>query len=702
MKKIERDVHGRRYSFETGRVAKQAHGSCLIQSGDSVVLVTACIGEERGEGFLPLTIDYVEKNYAAGKIPGGFFKREGKLSEREILISRLIDRPCRPLFPEGFSKEIQVVATVLSADANSDTDVLAVMGASAALSLSELPFEGPIAAVRVARVKGQFLINPDLAKLAQSELSFIVAGTRTGIVMVEGGADEVPEEIVLEALFFAHQELQVFIDIQEELVAACGTPKVAFDSATTLPQIPPNVRQDLISFLRPRLEGAIMQQEKGARRDAIRFVRSEAKAHFFTEPESEKTWGRTFDSIYENELFDATRNLAFDKGVRLDGRDLTTVRPISTELGFLPRTHGSALFTRGETQAIVVVTLGTEQEAQKLDNLAGETEKLFLLHYNFPPFSVGEVRPMRGPGRREIGHGALAERAVKAVLPSLKEFPYVVRVVSEITESNGSSSMATVCGASLALMDAGVPVKAPVAGVAMGLLVRGEEHVILTDILGDEDHLGDMDFKVCGTEKGITALQMDLKIKSLSRVIMEKALRQAQSARLHILGRMESAISITRTSLSKYAPKIVTIKVPVAKIRDIIGSGGKTIRSITESCGVKMEVNDDGIVSISSNNDDNIKQACSMIESLIMEPEVGKIYKGVVKRIAVFGAFVEFIPGIDGLVHISQLDERKVHRVNDVVQEGDEVWVKVLEVDSQGRVRLSIKDAIAERSAGNQ
>lgn len=690
---VEREFHGKTLRIESGRIAKQAGGSALVTYGESVVLVTACYGAEKDVDFFPLTVDYIEKTYAAGKIPGGFFRREGKQSEKETLVSRLIDRPCRPLFPENFHREVQVVATVLSADDENDTDVLAMCGASAALTVSELPFEGPMSGVRVARINGKLVINPTRSSLAHADLNFIVAGTADATVMVEGGAQEVPESEVLEALFFAQEQLQVVNQMQLELKKQVGKP--------TMEVAPPSYDKELygrmVSFVTPLLKVAIKNREKHARRDAVSLAKNTLVSEFVKEGDANaaavaKLVGKAFEDTHYN----VVRDLALDEGVRLDGRDTKTVRPISIEVGLLPRTHGSALFTRGETQSIVVATLGTEAEAQRIDNLLGEASKTFMLHYNFPPFSVGETKPMRGPGRREIGHGALAERAVRAVMPDMKDFPYVVRIVSEITESNGSSSMATVCGASLSLMDAGVPIKAPVAGVAMGLIKTGEKYVVLTDILGDEDHLGDMDFKVCGTQKGITALQMDIKIKGLSRDIMDKAMIQARDGRLHILGEMAKTITTNRTELSRYAPKIVSIKINPDKIRDIIGPGGKTIRSITESCGVKMEVQDDGTVNIASNDSTKVQNAIAIIESLTQEAVVGKLYRGIVKRLVDFGAFVEILPGTDGLVHVSQISDTRVNNVRDVLSEGDEVWVKCLEIDRQGKIRLSMKEAAAD------
>lgn len=693
---VEREFHGQKISFESGRVARQAGGSVMTRCGDSIILVAACGGEAKGGDFFPLTVDYVEKTYAAGKIPGGFFKREGKLSEKETLVSRLIDRPHRPLFPEGFTNEVQVMATVISADEENDTDVLALCGASAALTLSELPFEGPVAAVRVGRVNKKLLINPTVSQMKGSDMNFIVAGTKDAIVMVEGGAQEVPEEEVLEALFYAHKEMQVLIEMQLELQKKCGKPKMEFAKDSEADAF----SEEVMKASKPGIEKAVRIAEKLGRRDAMKAAKEAVVAQFVKEDDEDADAKKKIVSkAFEDQMYYSVRELVFKEGKRLDGRDTKTVRPIDIEVGLLPRTHGSALFTRGETQAIVVSTLGTEEEAQRIDNLIGEPTKRFMLHYNFPPYSVGETRPSRGPGRREIGHGALAERAVRAVMPDAKTFPYVVRIVSEITESNGSSSMASVCGASLSLMDAGVPIKAPVAGVAMGLIKDGKDFAILTDILGDEDHLGDMDFKVCGTEKGITALQMDIKIKGLDEAIMRQAMTQAREGRLHILKKMEGAIATPRQELSQYAPRIVTIKINPDKIRDVIGPGGKTIRSITDSCDVKMEVTDDGTINIASSDGKKIQAAIDIINSLTLEAEVGKIYKGIVKRIADFGAFVEILPGTDGLLHISQIAEEKIRRVTDVLQEGDEVFVKVLEVDRQGKIRLSRKEAMEDMAS---
>lgn len=692
----EISFHGKTYSIETGVMARLAGGAAVVRSNGSVVIVTACTAAGRDVDFLPLTMEYVEKTYAAGKIPGSFFKREGKLSERETLVSRLMDRPCRPLFPEWYRNDVQVIATVVSADETADTDVLAVVGASTALTLCDAPFEGPVGAVRVARVNGKLVINPTNQEIAKCDLNFVVAGTRDAITMVEGGAQEVPESEVLEALFFAHKEMQPLIEMQLALQKEHGKPKAQKPEESAESEFSKKAK----SYLRPKMDKAVRVREKLARRDGLSKLAEAAKAELIdANSEDAADQLKEFGKVFEETQYYAVRDMVFKEKTRIDGRDYTTVRPITIELALLPKTHGSALFTRGETQALVVTTLGTSDEAQRLDSLAGEESKRFMLHYNFPAYSVGEVKPMRGPGRREIGHGALAERAVKMVMPDESKFPYVVRIVSEILESNGSSSMASVCGASLALMDAGVPISAPVAGVAMGLMQEGNDIAILTDILGDEDHLGDMDFKVCGTEAGITALQMDIKIKGLQKDTVDRALTQAREARLHILKQISSAIDKPRADLKSTAPRIVTIKINPEKIRDIIGPGGKMIRSISESCGVKIEVNDNGNVSIAANDDAKVKQAISIIESITLEAEVGKIYKGIVKRIADFGAFVEILPGTDGLVHVSQLADERVRRVEDIVKEGDEVYVKVLEIDRQGKIRLSRKDAMAEMAA---
>ncbi|RME60706.1 MAG: polyribonucleotide nucleotidyltransferase [Candidatus Dadabacteria bacterium] len=683
--------------FNSGEVAKQASGAVLVKSGESVVLVTAVLGEEKDLGFFPLTFDYIEKTYAAGKIPGGFFKREGKLNEKETLTSRLIDRPCRPLFPKGFKREVQMIATVLSADPDCDTDVYALCGASAALMVSEIPFEGPIAGVRVGRVKGEFVLNPSQSTLEESDMDLVVAVSRDAIVMVEGEAKEVPEEEIVEALFFAHKEAQPLIDAQLELVKQVGKEKITFEK----PELSEEIKEKVKALAESKAKSVLQIPEKLKRRQALKEYREEVFAKLaeeYTQEEYEEKVDEKEVQEYLEELESNTvREMIFSEGRRIDGRDNKTVRPIDIKVGWLPRAHGSALFTRGETQAVVTTTLGVEDEAQKIDTLLGDEFKTFMLHYNFPPFSVGEIKPLRAPARREIGHGALAERAVKAVLPSQEEFPYVIRVVSEITESNGSSSMATVCGACLSLMDAGVPIKDMVAGIAMGLLMKESgEYVVLTDILGDEDHLGDMDFKVCGTKRGVTAVQMDIKVKGLTREIMSEALTQAKEARMYVLEKMRAVIDKPRETISKYAPRVERFKIDPDKIRDLIGPSGKTIKSICETWDVKINISEDGTVLLYGSDDKQIRSAKEACLSMTEKAEVGKIYKGVVKRIADFGAFVEILPGTDGLVHISQLAEGRVRRVSDVLKEGDEVWVKVLEVDRQGKIRLSHKEAIAE------
>ncbi|MCC6850474.1 MAG: polyribonucleotide nucleotidyltransferase [Deltaproteobacteria bacterium] len=694
MKKVAIDFHGRPLSIEVGRMAKQAGGSALVQYGETVVLVTATSAREARENvdFFPLTCDYQEKTFAAGKIPGGFFKREGRQSEKEILNSRLIDRPLRPLFPDGFRCETQIVATVLSFDKENDADMPALIGASAALEVSDIPFHGPIAGVRMGRIGGQLVVNPMTSQYGESELQLIVAGSRDAIVMVEGGAKMLSEDVVLDALFTAHREMQKILDLQDELRKALGKPKRTV--------VPPAVDAALQKRVRdvalPKIRTAMETSGKHERGDAVRQVRTDLLAALASEfPERE----REIKGAFEDAHYDAVRGLIVEQRRRIDGRGLTDVRPITSEVGVLPRTHGSALFTRGETQALVVATLGTSSDEQKIDALGGEVYKKFMLHYNFPPYSVGEVKFLRGPGRREIGHGALAERAIAAVMPEEASFPYTVRVVSEILESNGSSSMASVCGSALALMDAGVPIKAPVAGIAMGLIREGNEIRVLSDILGDEDHLGDMDFKVAGTADGITAVQMDIKIGGVTREIMRDALYQAREGRLHILGKMKEALAEARSDMSTYAPRIATLKIKVDRIRDVIGPGGKVIRGIIEETGVKIDVEDDGTIYIASSDGVAMQKAIDWVNRLTAEAEVGKIYKGIVKKIMDFGAFVEILPGTDGLVHISQLAPERVKEVRDVLKEGDEVMVKVLEVDKTGKIRLSRKEALAAGSA---
>jgi len=690
--RVQIDFHGRPLTVETGRMAKQAGGAALVQFGETVVLVTATALSSGREGidFFPLTCDYQEKTFAAGKIPGGFFKREGRPAEKEVLTSRLIDRPLRPLFPKSFKCETQVIATVLSHDRENDPDVLSIMGASTALMLSDIPWGGPIAAVRIGRVDGRFVLNPTTSQLELSDINVIVAGGRDGIVMVEGGARMVPEGLLLEALFTAHEGLQPVLALQDALQRQVGKPKRPVAPPAADAQLERQVRDVAL----PRLRAALATPGKHERYAALDAARDETGASLATVVGSDRV--KEVASAFDHLKREVVRETIIHERRRVDGRGLTDVRPITCEVEVLPRTHGSALFTRGETQALVVSTLGTSSDEQKIDALIGEHYKKFMLHYNFPPFSTGEVKFLRSPGRREIGHGALAERAILPVLPGEEEFPYTIRIVSEILESNGSSSMATVCGASLALMDAGVPIKAPVAGVAMGLIREADEVRVLSDILGDEDHLGDMDFKIAGTDRGVTAVQMDIKIGSVTRAIMEQALEQARAARLHILGVMERTLARPRGELSTYAPRIVTIHIKPDRIRDLIGPGGKVIRALVEETGAKIDVEDDGTVYVASADGDSMRKAIDKIRALTAEAEVGKTYRGTVRKIVDFGAFVEIFPGTDGLVHISQLASERVRKVSDVVKEGDVINVKVLEVDRSGKIRLSRKEALKE------
>ncbi|HJK96238.1 MAG TPA: polyribonucleotide nucleotidyltransferase, partial [Polyangiaceae bacterium LLY-WYZ-14_1] len=653
----------------------------LVSCGETVVLVTVAGTQSPRPGidFMPLSVDYVEKTYAAGKVPGGFFKREARLRDHEILTSRLIDRPCRPLFPDGYRNEIQIIATVLSVDLENPSDILALTGASAALHISPLPWAGPVAGVRVGRVDGSLVANPTYEERKASDCDLIIAASKDAIVMVEGESEEMSETELVDALYFGYDAVQDSIAMIERFREAVGKEKWDFKSPEISPEISSRVREEALDGV---LEACSIP-EKHARYGRFGAVKSEVAEKLSTEfPEQEKT----VKSAYENLRYDEMRKQVLQAKRRVDGRDMATVRPIAIEVGWLPRTHGSALFTRGETQAIVTTTLGTSQDEQKLDLLTGEEWKRFLLHYNFPPFSVGETKPLRGPGRREIGHGNLAERALAKLLPSPDEFPYTIRIVSEITESNGSSSMATVCGGSLALMDAGVPIKAPVAGVAMGLIKEGDEFEILTDILGDEDHLGDMDFKVCGTEKGVTAIQMDIKIKGLSREIMTRALEQARQGRLHILEKMDEVIAQPREDLSKHAPRIETVKVKPDQIRSIIGPGGKTIKGIVEQTGASINVADDGTVSVASADGAAMQKALDMIKALTTEPEIGETYQGIVRRVEPYGAFLEIMPGNDGLLHISDMAWEHVDSVDAVMSLGDTVEVKVSNIDGQGRI----------------
>ena len=683
----EIEVSGRNLSVESGRWARQAGGAAVVRYGESVVLVTACLSENPRPGidFLPLVVDYVEKTSAVGKIPGGFFKREGRLSEYEILTSRMIDRPIRPLFPKGFYNEIQIVATVLSADKENDTGILAMIGASAALSISEIPFAGPIAGARVGRIDGKLVVNPVLPDFERSDLNIFVAGSRDAILMVEGEANEVSEEEVLDAILFAHRSLVPVLDLQERMAREIGKEKRVFEKKVLSEE---DLRK-IASIAETPFAEAYAIREKQDRRKRIEAIGEAVRAAFADEERAEK--GALISDALKSLEKKLVRGTILRERKRIDGRGLKDVRAISSEVGVLPRTHGSAVFTRGETQALVMATLGTSQDEQRIDSIMGDTTKSFMLHYNFPPFSVGEVKMLRGPGRREVGHGALAERAVSKVLPKNVDFPYTVRVVSEVLESNGSSSMATVCGASLAMMDAGVPTSGAVSGIAMGLIKEGDDVAVLSDILGDEDHLGDMDFKVAGTKIGVTAIQMDIKIGGVSREIMLSALRQAREGRLHILEKMNAVIDTHRAELSPYAPRIYVMMVKTDKIREIIGPGGKIIRGIQEQTGVKIDIDDDGTVKIAAVNADSARAAISIIEGITQTAEVGKVYEGRVRKIMDFGAFVELFPGTDGLLHVSQISKHRVN-VADCFKEGDDVTVRVLEVDRDGKIRLSHKE----------
>jgi polyribonucleotide nucleotidyltransferase len=690
-KSIGVDYYGRPLHIEVGKLAKQADGAAVVRYGETVVLVTAVAAKEvRAEAdFFPLTVDYQERTFAAGKIPGGFFKREGRPSEKEILTCRLIDRSIRPLFADGLRCETQIVATVLSADKENDPDVVAMLGASLALEVSDIPFGGPLAGARVGRIAGEWVINPTQSQLETSDVDIFVSGTRDAIVMVEGGARILPEDAVLEALFVAHEAIKTLLDYQEEIKRAVGKPK----RAVPIVQRNEAVARLVDELARHKVNEAIAIADKQERYKRLDEVKNEVVGQALAQiPDKEKDIKAAFSELKRN-LF---RELIVKERRRIDGRGLTDIRPISCEVEVLPRTHGSALFTRGETQALVITTLGTASDEQKIDALIGEHYKKFMLHYNFPPFSVGEARPLRGPSRRDIGHGNLAERALIPVLPAEEDFPYTIRIVSEILESNGSTSMATVCGGALSLMDAGVPVSAPVAGIAMGLIKEGGEVRVLTDILGDEDHLGDMDFKVAGTREGVTSLQMDIKISGVSRDVMRDALYQAREARLKILDVMNATISQPRGDISNHAPRIITLKIKPEKIREIIGPGGKVIRGIVEETGVKMDVEDDGTITIASSDEAASRRAIEMVQKITAEAEIGKIYKGTVRRIMDFGAFVEILPGTDGLVHISELAPERVRRVTDILKEGDEVFVKVLEIDRQGKIRLSRKEALQD------
>jgi polyribonucleotide nucleotidyltransferase len=686
-------VGGRQLTLETGRLAKLAHGAVLVTYGESIVLVTATSTEERpGLDFFPLTCEYVEKTYAAGKIPGGFFKREGRLRDYEVLSSRLMDRPLRPLFPEGYKKDTQVIATVLSSDKTNPTDVLALSGASAALSISDIPWDGPIAGMRVARVDGELIVYPTFEQSAKADIDLVVAVTRDAIVMVEGGADEATENDVIDALMFAHREGQKVLELIEKIRAAVGKPKRAF-SVVTLDE---GVARRVAELCDKDLREACVIKEKKARYDRYSEMKKKLVETLKAELGDEKWTGleKLVKEEFEERKYTVVRKMVTEEKRRIDGRDERTIRPISCEVGLLPRVHGSALFQRGETQAIVTTTLGTASDEQKIDALIGESWKQFMLHYNFPPFSTGETKPLRGPGRREVGHGALAERAVARMIPQHEDFPYTIRVVSEILESNGSSSMASVCGAVLSMMDCGVPVRKPVAGIAMGLIKEGDKLAILSDILGDEDHLGDMDFKVCGTDRGITAIQMDIKIKGLERPILERALEQAREGRIHILGKMLATLAEPRAEINKWAPRITTVKVKPDQIRIIIGPGGKTIKGIIDQTGVQIDVEDDGTVNVASSDPEAVLKALEIIKGLTAEAEVGQIYKGTVKRIVDFGAFVEILPNNEALLHVSEIAHERVESPGDVLKEGDVIEVKVISVDREGKTRLTRRELL--------
>jgi len=673
-------------TLETGEIARQADGAVMIDVNGTSILVTVVAKKKPSDGdFFPLTVNYQEKAYAAGKIPGGFFKREGRPSEQETLTSRLIDRPIRPLFPDGYTHEVQIIATVVSLNPAVNPEIPALLGASAALAISGLPFNGPLGAATVGYKDGAYLLNPSPAELKESQLELVVAGTAHAVLMVESEARGLSEEIMLGAVLFGHEQMQLAITAINEFAAAAGAGSVEW----TAPAVDATLKQLVVAELEADIKTSYQIVEKLVRQERLNDLRSAAVEKIMALGEySEKN----IRGIIEHLESDIVRNAILDDGKRIDGRDVFTIRPISIKTGVLPRTHGSALFTRGETQALVVATLGTQRDAQIIDALAGEYKEPFMLHYNFPPYSVGETGFVGSPKRREIGHGRLAKRGVAAVLPNMEDFPYTIRVVSEITESNGSSSMASVCGSSLALMDAGVPLSAPVAGIAMGLIKEGERFAVLSDILGDEDHLGDMDFKVAGSEHGITALQMDIKIDGITAEIMKVALAQAKQGRLHILGEMNKALATTRDEMSDFAPRIITFKIDPSKIREVIGKGGATIRSITEQTGASVDLTDDGIVKVASVDKAAGEEARRLIEEITAEVEVGKVYEGKVVRLMDFGAFVTILPGKDGLVHISQISDEHVDKVSDRLNEGDVVKVKVLEIDRQGRVRLSIKE----------
>ncbi|CEG26841.1 polyribonucleotide nucleotidyltransferase [Bacillus sp. B-jedd] len=687
------DWAGRKLTVEIGQLAKQANGAVLVRYGDTAVLSTATASKDpRNVDFFPLTVNYEERLYAVGKIPGGFIKREGRPSEKAILASRLIDRPIRPLFADGFRNDVQVISIVMSVDQDCPSDMAAMFGSSLALCVSDIPFEGPIAGVVVGRVDGKFVINPNVEQSEQSDIHLAVAGTRDAINMVEAGAKEVPEEVMLEAIMFGHEEIKRLIEFQDEIIRVCGKEK----REISLYEVDQDLKSEVLEICEKDMIGAIQVQEKHAREAAIKEVKDQVLAKY-AEQEATDEDIKQVKQILDKLVKDEVRRLITEEKIRPDGRKADEIRPLSSQVGILSRTHGSGLFTRGQTQALSVCTLGAMGDVQILDGLGLEEEKRFMHHYNFPLFSVGETGPIRGPGRREIGHGALGERALEPMIPDEKDFPYTIRLVSEVLESNGSTSQASICASTLAMMDAGVPIKAPVAGIAMGLVKSGENYTVLTDIQGMEDHLGDMDFKVAGTSKGVTALQMDIKIEGLSREILEEALEQAKIGRMQILDSMLATISEPRSQLSKYAPKILIMTINPDKIRDVIGPSGKQINKIIEETGVKIDIEQDGTVFIASSDEEMNQKAKKIIEDIVREVEVGQMYLGKVKRIEKFGAFVEIFAGKDGLVHISELAEERVGKVEDVVKIGDELLVKVTEIDRQGRVNLSRKAVLKEQ-----
>lgn len=684
----EIEVGGRTLSMETGEIARQADGAVLLRYGDTMVLVTAVMAQDtRDSGFLPLSVEYFEKSYAAGKIPGGYFKREGRPTETEILNARIIDRPIRPLFNSAIRNDIQVVAQVLSTDKENDPACLGVLGASTALMISDMPFDGPVASLKIGMIDGQFVANPLVSQLEESDLDLVVAVGREGVVMVEGALQFVSEDTLVDALMFAQEQAQPLLDLQEEMARELGVTK----RELTLPEDKPALLKAVEKKAAKGIKAAFAVREKKSRYKALHDVAATLKDQLAEDfPEDLGRVGEYFDKVKKH----IARQQLAKTGLRIDGRKTTDVRPITTRIGVLPRAHGSALFTRGETQALVVVTLGTSQDEQRIDSLMGEYSKRYLLHYNFPPYSVGETKPMRGPSRRDIGHGHLAERGTRLVLPEKDDFPYTIRSVSEVMESNGSSSMATVCGTSMALMDAGVPVKHAVAGVAMGLIKEGEKFFVLSDILGDEDHMGDMDFKVIGRRDGISAVQMDIKVTGLTREILVQALQQAKEARNHILDKMEETIKEPKTELSPFAPVFTKLHINPSRIKDLIGPGGKNIRAIIEATGVSIDVENDGTVLVAAADNEAARRAIAMIDNHTAEAEVGKTYVGKVVKITDFGAFVEILPGVEGLCHISELADRRVNRVEDVLSEGDEVYVKCIAIDRSGKVKVSRKDAL--------